>query len=41
MQLLTEQDEYAAVTAPQAITRVSGTDKEQFYLNITLAGGAG
>ena len=40
MQLLTEQEEYAAVTAPQAITRVSGTDKEQFYLNITLAGGS-
>ncbi len=39
MQLLTEQDEYASVTAPQAITRVSGTDKEQFYLNITLAEG--
>jgi hypothetical protein len=39
MQLLTEQEGYAAVTAPQAITRVSGTNKEQFYLNITLAGG--
>ena len=39
MQQLTEQERYASVTAPQAITRVGGTGTEQFYLNITLAGG--
>ncbi|GHD37929.1 PilN domain-containing protein [Halioglobus pacificus] len=38
MQLLTEQPEFVSVTAPQAITRISGSSEEQFYLNIQLAG---
>lgn len=37
MQLLTEQDAYSSVTAPQAISKISSSTKEQFYLNITLA----
>jgi len=34
MQRLTDQPDYAEVTAPRAITRLKGTQTEQFYLDI-------
>lgn len=37
MQNLTEDDAYASVTAPQAITAVGNTGLEQFYLDVELA----
>ena len=37
MQVLTEQEAFAEVTAPQAMVRIPD-GQEQFYLNITLAG---
>ena len=40
MQLLTEQPEYAAVTAASAIRKISGTDVEQFHLKIQIKGAA-
>ncbi|MEM1404588.1 MAG: PilN domain-containing protein [Pseudomonadota bacterium] len=40
MQTLAETDEYANVTAPQAITAVGTTGLEQFHLDIALADGA-
>jgi len=36
MERLAGQPEYAEVTAPRAITRVRGTEGENFYLNIRL-----
>jgi general secretion pathway protein L len=36
MQQLTDEADYAEVTAPQAITRLGNTGLEQFYLNIRL-----
>jgi hypothetical protein len=36
MQRLAGQPEYAEVTAPRAITRVRGSEGENFYLNIRL-----
>jgi hypothetical protein len=38
MQQLTDEPAYAAVTAPQAITRIGDSGLEQFYINIELAG---
>ena len=40
MQLLTDQPEYANVSAPQAIRRVGNSGLEQFFLNMTLRAGA-
>ena len=40
MELLTEQPEYAAVTAASAIRKISGTGFEQFHLKIQLRGEA-
>ena len=39
MQRLTQQDEYAEVTAPRAFARVKGAGVEQFYLDIQLRRG--
>lgn len=39
MQRLTDQPEYAEVTAPRAITRAKGSQTEQFYLDIRLREG--
>ncbi len=38
MQLLTEQSQYAAVTAASAIRKIPGTNVEQFHLKIQLKG---
>ncbi|MEM9255508.1 MAG: PilN domain-containing protein [Pseudomonadota bacterium] len=38
MAQLTDQADYAEVTAPRAISRVAGTEREQFYLTIRLRG---
>ena len=40
MQRLTDQPDYAEVAAPRAITRVRGTQLEQFYLSIRRREGA-
>jgi len=40
MEVLSDVDEYAEVTAPRAITRVASTGLEQFYLSIRLRTGA-
>ena len=40
MELLTEQPEYAAVTAASAIRKISGTGFEQFHLKIQFRGDA-
>jgi hypothetical protein len=36
MKRLTDQPEYAEVSAPRAFARLRGTDTEQFYLNVRL-----
>ena len=38
VQKLTDESAYARVTAPQAITNYLNTGKEQFFLNVELAG---
>ena len=38
VQQLTDESAYKRVAAPQAITKYFNTDREQFFLNIELAG---
>lgn len=40
MEELTDEPAYLEVQAPQAITRLGNTGREQFYLNIRVGGGA-